>query len=329
MEPLVHVVPLIDTDWLSYETCPVEALGRSEGTVPPDEAETLENIRGALRLMREHSGGVCCLTVHTSVLYRDRALRPAYVPLWRECVQSGGELAIHPHEDIGKAGTLYADPAHMHGVIRHMKERMAAHGLAPTAFRGGYFAFSQVLPRILETEGILVDLSSAPGLIRPERDVDWAGAAASAHRLCLVDYRHAGCGDALSQVLEIPLGGSGAGVTFAEHFLFNERSRDLEALIAVWETIRKRARRSERLELVNFLWHAFAMRQPALVERCHRFLEHVQRQGGVFVTPRAARDLWMQRQGDEAGRGCPGGRRGPAGLGIDRATENQVRGACP
>jgi len=282
----IRVVWLIDAD-------PPSEIGGGRGfypatgaTAPPDQALMIRRIETMRDIARAEVDGKAVATVHTSPRYRDDLFAEPYRALWLDCAAAGLTLALHPHEDRADGSTMYDDAAHMERVITERMARARALGLPLTAFRSGTFAFNPALPRMLAREGLLLDLSAAPGLAIADRPVDWPRTTALAGPLRLPG-EPAG---APSDVFEVPIGWDGMGTSLDANYLFCERLT-LERLVAIWAAMRTAAEADGRPRLVNFLAHGFGLDVAQWREQSLRFLDHVRRNGGEIVCARQARAM--------------------------------------
>lgn len=287
MKPEIYSVIYVDGNWKSYDPLGTPTYSYS----PPDLPRIEENLYKAIEMMGEVAGGKFVIGVHSGVYCRESLFREPFMSIWRHLVQRGGELALHPHEEIIAKGSLFQESMHMEVVINSSYVALKREGLQPTAFRGGYNAFSQVITPLLEEHGIMVDLSALPGVECPKWDASWSNAETSAYYLCAEDFRHGHCGHRKSGVLEIPMGWDGQGADLGDNYLYNEKS-SLQNLQRVWGIIEERARQTSKPQFVHFLCHLHAMGDRELVSRCAAFLSHIQDQGGVVVTPSEAKELF-------------------------------------
>lgn len=85
----------------------------------------------------------------------------------------GGELALHPHEDKLGGGTYYYDKQHMERIITEATLKIRNLNLPLNIFRSGYYAWSYHIFPILEKMDYRIDISCAPGIVNPDRDVNW------------------------------------------------------------------------------------------------------------------------------------------------------------
>jgi len=279
MTAAVYLVPYLDGDWLGYG--PLDP-GMDYGLLPPNEQEILANFETALGFWREHTGGKVVFGAHSGTYCRELFYGAPMIERYRALIAGGGEIAVHPHEERVRSGHFIDDLDHMRFIISWKRAQLQDAGIRPTALRIPYNGFVAGLTRIAEDNGLLVDLSGAPGFHRELWKADWRGAPASAWFL---DYEEPANGapppGRRSRVLEVPLGGDGEG-----NYLYNEAT-PLDDLVRVWDAIAARAAR-EGPQMVYLLSHLHAMGDPELKERLARFLGHAAAHGGSFLTPSEA-----------------------------------------
>lgn len=211
------------------------------------------------------------VTVHTSQRHRFDLIEGQFVDAWHELTSLGADLALHPHEERHDSTSMYGDIRHMSTTIARVVEAASREGLTFSAFRSGFFAFSDTLPDILANHGIEVDLSAAAGLKVPQRGVDWPSDIHNSYRF-----------EQQPNVLEIPLGWSGRGTNLGTDYLFNER-QTLAGLKSVYEAIRGRAEQRGTPQLVNLLCHGYGLAQSGFLSQVIGFLEYVRSNEGVVI----------------------------------------------
>jgi hypothetical protein len=255
----------------------------------PDLKEIERNAIRAIDFMKESVEGKFVIGLHTSPYCRNLFYQEPLLSIWKNLVMQGGELAIHPHEEIYKSGTLVHEKNHMQFVIHSKFEQLGRVGLTPTSFRTGYNAYDNSITNILEELGINVDLSCVPGLENPLWRAFWKTAPFSAYKFCSIDYSHVKCEHPPSNVLEIPRGCDGLPTNTSPNTLFNER-KSLNQLEGIWNTIEKRSRSEP--QFVHFLCHLHAMNDQELSDRCKAFLDYAQKKSATIVTPSIAWDYF-------------------------------------
>ena len=173
MRQQVYLVVYLDGDWLGYGPLSPEL---NYGAPPPNMDEVASNMENAIAFMKENVGGKFVFGAHTGSYCRDAFFREPMLSMYRQVVANGGEIAIHPHEEKKAEGNFFTDTAHMRQIVTSKCNELAAVGLKATSFRGAYNGYTPELTGILEENGILVDLSSAPGLENPLWTAHWKGA---------------------------------------------------------------------------------------------------------------------------------------------------------
>ena len=252
----------------------------------------------ALKLMGKMVGGKAAVCIHTSPRYRDRFFRAPFLEFWREWRDRGGDLLLHPEEDLysvdtepGPAGPRYFDRSYMEDLVLAKKHQLKQADLAFSGFRGGFFGMTDSLADLLQKADILADLSAAPGIVRSERAADWRDAPASAYFMAPDSYRCAAKDPASKRLFEIPLGWDGTGNDLGCNYLFHERST-LRRLSRVWDRIAERSARGKSIEMVHLLCHSYSMRNQRLVLQLEKVLAYLQERGGVPLTISEARSVY-------------------------------------
>lgn len=291
----LYLVVYMDGNWKSYDPLSPPHFSLTL----PDAGEIEANFRKALQVMRTSIDGKFVIGAHYGVYCRDVFYQEPLMSLWHQHIANGGEIALHPHEEIVAKRTFFQEKRHMEFVINSAYEILSEAGIRPTAFRGGYNAYSNHITPILESIGVGVDLSALPGLTKPEWDVYWANANTSAYYLCSKDFQHSDCQHPRSKVLEIPMATDGAGADLKMNYLYNEAST-LENLCRVWNTVREASTPPGKPTIVHFLCHLHAMGDQGLRDRCVRFLEFASDNGASVVTPSQAKEIYDAHKGDGA-----------------------------
>lgn len=276
----VHLLWLIDSD------PPSEAGGGrgfypvSERIDPPDEALMRRRLTAIADATAEAAECKAVVTLHTSPRYRTDFFEGPYPDIWRGLLDSGLELALHPHEERFDGSTFYDDPNHLRQVIGGSMDLAGKLGLPIAAFRSGTFSFHRAVPPMLAEAGIDVDLSAGPGLFDHQRNVAWPAESADPHH-----YARQGVA-----ILGVPLGWDGGGCDLNKNYLFNERM-DMAGLKRVFDAIRRRAEQSGRPQLVYFLAHGFGIADHAWRAQALSFVRHATAHGARLVTARQALQL--------------------------------------
>lgn len=268
----------IDVVWLIDADPPSPLGGRAwypadPSGGPPDFAlmrRRFADLRSAVAEVRAPA----VVTLHTSPRHRRTLFAPPYAADWQACIAAGIELALHPHEDLDDGTNLYGDAEHLARVVADGMGWARDAALPIRCFRSGTFAWNAALPRILEANGIALDLSPGPGLSIPEKNVAWAAEPDAA------PYPGA-------RVMAVPIGWSGQGTDLGRDYLFVERM-DLPGLIAVWDAMRARVQRTGRRATCNLLSHGFGLSDPHWRAVSLRFIDHLRAHGGAVIAPMEA-----------------------------------------
>ena len=270
---------------------------------PRDDAAVMEKYRIMKGIVDERVDGKGTICVQTSPMYRDRFFEPHFLDFWRTWVNEGGDLTLHPEEDLYAtpetrlaSGSYYSDAAHMEAVIRPKVELMKAEGMPFAAYKGGYHGLTMDIVRILEAAGVPIDLTCAPGIDWPEKLAAWRDAPMSAYYMSPDSRSEAAAPEASSPVFEIPFGWDGESSDTTrrllnQHYLVNEFS-SYEALCRVWARVVERAESSGEPQIVGFLCHTYAMQADKLRRQCGDFLAHMTREGGKAVTATEAKKIY-------------------------------------
>lgn len=294
--PTVYLVPYVDGAWTGYDPLSPEA----NFSAPRAPLATIENnFRTVCELMGELVEGRFVFAAHTGTYCRDLFYREPMLSGYRQMLAHGGELALHPHEEVVGEGTLVTSAAHMRKVITDKAAELREAGLTATAYRGGYGAYSKFVTPVLEEEGIFVELSAAPGRENQLWSSCWREAAPSAYYLCSDDPFHRDCNDERSPVLEIPMGWDGRGTELDRNYLWNEMA-SLESMKQTWSAVLERADASGEPQIIHFLSHLFAMEDTELRERCSDFLRFALANGAEAVTPSGAKAVYDRRTAEVA-----------------------------
>ncbi|MBN3032845.1 MAG: hypothetical protein JW873_01995 [Candidatus Saganbacteria bacterium] len=236
---MLYILFTVDGDWEEYYE---PAL--SEEARKPDQAKMLAWLRWEHRLAVWLAGGRLVHLVHTSPRARDFFLRPEFIALYREMVESRGSIGVHCHEDDPRRAYYSADARRMGRAIGFLTAALRAQGLDPLAYRAGYLSFHPNTIPVLEANGLFLDLSCEPGryLFHGELPVsDWRGAPANFYRLDRADHRRPGG----SAVIEVPSA------------FYVER----EALLKIWRRAKElSAGRGPRI--VTVLTHSYEFGAP-------------------------------------------------------------------
>ena len=284
----VYLVPVIDVNWLVY--APFDP-GRGFRVDPPKVAQSVEETRNLCRELKGMTGGKFILTPHAGTYCRSGYYEGEMLDVYREAVSLGAELSVHLHEEIKGAGTRYHEWEHMQAMFRDCKTRLENVGLDPVAYRGGHYAYHPFMNQLLPENGVHIDLSCCPGLDQPTREAIWTSAELSACYLP-ADPRAPAAGQPRSSVFEIPIGSDGQGAEY-RNILHIEQS-ELSNLLRIWDTLRQRAERQGRPQIVHTLFHTGSVGQADWLDRLRRFLAAVPERAGRFVNAQEAKALYDQ-----------------------------------
>ncbi|MBE6990360.1 MAG: hypothetical protein E7426_06415 [Ruminococcaceae bacterium] len=290
METKVYFVPVVDISW--KELGPLNPR-KNYSCPPPPLEKCAAEADGIVDLYKKLLGGKLNFTVYTGTYCRDDFTAEPFNTIWRRCVDNGGEILVHTHEEIARVGTRNNEEPHMREVIRRQYDRMKAAGIQPAGFRGGLYGYANFLTPLMEELDLTADLTAAPGVHKPDRAAEWEGVPYTAWRLCRTDKRHVDCDcNDLSRVVEIPLGGDGLGTENENYLYVDYDLSSLENAKRIWDCVLARYEASGKPQMIHTLFHTFSMSDPAMVERYSRFSEYMLSTGGVPVNATEARDIF-------------------------------------
>lgn len=249
-------------------------------------------------LMKGLVDGKAAVCVHTSPRHRDRFFHDPFMEYWKSWVRQGGELILHPEEDVYSTpeskvngDSYYNHPEHMASVIRAKVSEMKKHRLSLTAFRGALFGLTDDLVPVLKQAGFRIDMSCASGIVLPERMADWTGAPSNAYYMSTGSYLKPSGRPGKNALFEIPLGWDGKGTDLSCNYLFHERST-YRKLCRVWDKIVIRGEKEARPQFVNFLCHTYSMQNTKLRTQCEKILNYMIRHQGIPATASEAKSLY-------------------------------------
>jgi len=285
METSVYLIPYVDGDWEGWG--PVDPL-MNYGNPPADLNQIETNLRKLIPFMRDQVGGRVAFGAHTSTYCRDLFYREPILTLYRELTEGGGEIVLHPHEElVGTPPSVHAK-GHIEAIINQKLNELGAAAIRPTAFRMALGAFDSCIPSILQSAGIHVDLTAAPGIDLWYLCAYWRDTPFSAYYLCPVDYTHIDCDHPRTEVLEIPWGNDGLGDSYLKNFLYIEAAT-LSENKRVWDVIVERAETLREPQFVYCLSHLSSMAYDDRTEKLVSFFLYAQSHGGLAVTPLEAK----------------------------------------
>lgn len=272
---------------------------------PRNDPIVLEKYRTMKKIIDEHANGRGAFCVQTSPMYRQRFFEAPFVEFWRSWTADGGELTLHPEEDLycppedkRASGTYYEDVERMQAVIQDAVAALAQADLTFTAYKNGYQAQTSAIAQSFKAAGIGIDLSCAPGIHWPEKLADWRKAPLSAFYMSSGSCEPARAGEA-DAVFQIPVGWDNQPSDTPRrllntHYLVNEFSTH-EAMVLVWDEIVKRAER-EGPQIVSLLCHTYTMADAVYRDRLKQTLDYLVSHGGEPVSPSEAKsrfDSWQ------------------------------------
>lgn len=291
MNPHAHLIINIDTD-----PDPV--------SVYQSDESVLAKYNRMRRIIGDHADGAGAYTVLTGPLYRDRFFQPPFLDFWRQVKEDGGNLVLHPEEDLygpppGKTGdrSTYEDIAHMEPIILGKIAEMKALGLPFDAYRGGYHGFTPQIGSVLRKAGLGIDLACAPGIVWPEKAAAWGSAPLSAYYMAYDACDRVAGPDEPDALFEIPFAWDGvaAGTSrrfvIGENYMINEFST-LEAMQKVWDAVLARRDSSGRSQFVSMICHTFKIDDDTWSDQLAAILDHVRAREGIFVTPTRAKAIF-------------------------------------
>ena len=211
----VYLVPIVDTDPRFYNNY----VKSSKEIIDDDLPYEKWSVKKAIKIATQVMNGKVVFTIHTSPFFRSNFYRMSFINLWKEVLAIGGELALHPHEDKVGDGTYYYDKRHMERVVKEVTLKIRNLNLTLNIFRSGYYAWSHYMPNILQKLDYKIDMSCAPGIFNPNRDVNWINASQYAYYYNEQNKNKDNC---KTLFFVIPLGWDGKGDRFEENYLFCE-----------------------------------------------------------------------------------------------------------
>lgn len=284
MSEAIHLVPVIDVNWVNFG--PMDAR-RSYIAEPPPLEQCAEEVERCVYEFINLTGGKAAYSVHSGTYCRTGFYKEPFLSSYRKAIAAGAEVSVHTHEEIAGKGTRNAEEDHMKGVIMDRQADFAAAGITAHSYRGGHFAFRNYLPAFLETRGLTVDFSAAPGFNQPWWDAVWTGAPFSAFYLNRDNHLAPSTPATASGVLEIPLGADGLGEDVI-NYLYTDES-NLDDLKRVWKTVAERGEKEGKPQFIHLLYHSSSMGRPEVLERLRRFVDFIGKNGAKFESPREAK----------------------------------------
>jgi len=220
--------------------------------------------------------------IHTSPRARKFFLNEPFMKFWRQIIENGGDIGIHPHEDEPHKAYYFQDSSRMKEVISGQVSALRKQGLNVYAYRGGYLAFSSNLIPILEENGLYFDFSCEPGRYLVDCDKlisDWRGAPTSLYRMSYHDHRKVGD----SGVYEIPIG------TSKGHYLYFEKSTPEIIKETVFDLKEKSMKDSHDI-IVSVLTHTYEYTSLEEIKNIEEKISLLKKYGR-FINLRQLRDI--------------------------------------
>lgn len=289
----VFFVPIVDVSWKTLG--PLNP--RKNYSCPPPPLELCaEEADGIVTLYKKLLDGKLNFTVYTGTYCRDAFTEEPFNSIWRRCIDNGGEILVHTHEEIARVGTRNNEEPHMRKVITRQFQRMKAAGITPAGFRGGLYGYANFLTPLMEGLGMDTDLTAAPGINKPDRAAEWEGVPYTAWRLCRNDKCHVGCDCANpSKVVEIPLGADGLGTENENYLYVDYDLSSLENAKRIWDCVLARYEKTGKPQMIHTLFHTFSVSDPDMVERYSRFSDYMLATGGVPVNATEAHRIFEEK----------------------------------
>lgn len=282
-------------------------------SVYQDDASILAKYARMRQIIDQHVGGAAAYCVLTGPVCRSRFFEAPFLDVWQGVKEGGGDLVLHPEEDLygpppGKQGdrSSYENIAHMEPIILGKAADMRARGLAFAAYRGGYHGFTPAIGRVVRKAGILIDLSCAPRIVWPEKAAAWADAPLSAYYMSPETCDQRAAPDHANALFEIPFAwdgivpGTSRRFVIGENYIINEFSNFL-AMAKVWDAIIARRDKTNRSQIVSMVCHTFSMGQENFERQLADILSYVVTHGGHPVTPTQAKQIYDDERAAGAG----------------------------
>ena len=272
----------------------------NRSSIGGNDSYLMDRYRITLELLSNHINGKGTICVHTSPRYRDRFFCSPYLEFWQSWIHNGGELILHPEEDVyftpnskQDDDSYYNDPQHMEHIIKAKTEDMKKKKLSFSAFRGTFFGMTNDIASSLRKAGVTIDVSGAPGFVLPESAANWRTAPTSGYYMSDDSYLITSSKPKKNALFEIPLGWDGEGTDLSRNYLLHERSTYMK-LCRVWDAIVERSKQGKCPQFVNFLCHTSSMRNTRLRNQCENILNYMKDNNGIPVTAREAKSIYNQ-----------------------------------
>lgn len=291
MEPNVYFMVNVDTDPDPEDT-------------PRDDDKVLEKYRIMQDILRQHADAKGIICVHTSPMYRERFFENQFMNFWRSWVDEGGELILHPEEDLygtpeTKQGgsSLYLDSDHMASVINQCADIMKKAGLPLKIYKGGYHGLTPEIIKIVKKAGIQIEVTCAPDVDWPVKLANWGDSPVSAYYMSEDSQRIASNPADKNQLFEVPFGWDGVKsdttkrFLLNEHYLVNEFS-NFDAMCRVWDTIVERVAQLNTPQFVGILCHTYTMKDQKYRQRLEKTLDYMTSHRGISANASEIKALY-------------------------------------
>ena len=280
-------------------------------TLPQTDNEVLGKYATMRDLLVEHTGGKASFSIMTSPMYRDRFFKPPFRDFWLQWKQSGGDLVLHPEEDLYRSPSgvrgdpcSYYDTVYMAAIIKTQAALMRDLGLHFDAYRGGSHGFTIPIGRALKSEKIHIDLSCAPRVVWPSRAAGWESAPLSAYYMSWEACDQIAGKAEADPIFEIPLAWDGVGTEPAKdsvvgpNYIINEFSTYSD-MCKVWDAVLERSLLTNTRPIVSMVCHTFSMGDAKFRKQLSAVLAYMISTGGTPVTPTEAQRVFDREQGIE------------------------------
>lgn len=274
---MLYLIFTIDGDWKEYfdvnllEDKRLPNVGVMQGLIEQEIEVATGNLDGRFIHF-----------IHTSPRARNFFLDKPFMKFWRQIIENGGDIGIHPHEDDPHKAYYFQDSSRMKDVISGQVGALRKQGLNVCAYRGGYLAFSSNLIPILEENSLYFDFSCEPGrYMKDSRSLvsDWRGAPTSLYQMSYQDYRKVGD----SGVYEIPVG------TSKGHYLYFEKSTP-EIIEETAFDLREKSMKDSHDIIVSVLTHTYEYTSSDEIKNIEEKISLLKKHGR-FINLKELRDI--------------------------------------
>jgi len=241
---MLYLIFTVDGDWKEYFN-----IGLSEEGRAPQVEVMQRLIKQEIEVAGRNLEGRFIHFIHSSPRAGNFFLKEPFIKLWRQIIESGGDIGVHCHEDDPYKAYYFQDSARMKEAISGQVRQLRKLGLGILAYRAGFLAFCSSLIPILEENDLDFDFSCEPGryLVNNEKLIsDWRDAPSCIYRMSYDDHRKAGD----SGVYEIPIG------TSRNHYLYFEKS-DCKTIEEVASDLQEKSTKESCDIIVSVLTHSY------------------------------------------------------------------------